>query len=90
VAALLDARGCLTEAGHAALASARPGQAPPELAAHLASCSRCQLRLLAGGPVALAMRKRKPPPPRWRLLAVLVAAVLLVLTAYVTLSRFAP
>jgi hypothetical protein len=90
VAVLLDAKGCLTDAGQAALESARPGQAPPELAAHVASCSRCQTRLLAGGRLALAMRIRKAPPPRWRLLAVLAAAVLLVLTAYATLSRFAP
>ena len=73
---LLDARGCLTDEGLAAVAGAAPGQAPPEAAAHLASCPRCQERLLA--------RERAPGPaerparaaPPYRNLA-LVAGVLL-------------
>jgi hypothetical protein len=51
----LDARGCLSERGLAALASAAVGQAPPEVAAHLAGCARCQDRLLGVG------RTTKPP-----------------------------
>jgi len=89
VSALVDGRGCLTDAGHAAVRSAPAGQAPPELAAHLAACARCQERLLAGGRAALAMRTKKEPPPRWRLLAVMAAAALLVLATLVTLRRFA-
>jgi len=38
--------GCLSEADLRALQGARPGQAPPALAQHLAGCSRCQQRLL--------------------------------------------
>jgi hypothetical protein len=45
--ALIDARGCLTDAGIAALRTAVPGRAPADLSAHLASCARCQERLLA-------------------------------------------
>ena len=52
---LVDARGCLTEAGIAAVTTAAPGQTPPELAAHLATCGRCQERFLSGG---------VPRPPR--------------------------
>ena len=44
---LLDTRGCLTAAGFAALQSSVPGQAPLELAQHLAGCARCQGRMLA-------------------------------------------
>jgi hypothetical protein len=44
---LLDARGCLTGAGFSALRAAAPGQAPLEVAQHLASCAVCQSRLLA-------------------------------------------
>jgi len=36
----------LSEAGLAALASAPAGQAPAEVATHLAACARCQERLL--------------------------------------------
>jgi hypothetical protein len=44
---LLDARGCLSNTGFAALRSSLPGQAPLEVAQHLAGCPRCQARLLA-------------------------------------------
>ena len=44
--ALLDAAGCLTPSGLATLVRAPVGQAPPELATHLAGCARCQERLL--------------------------------------------
>jgi hypothetical protein len=59
---LLDARGCLTDQGLAALAQAPVGQAPPEVATHLAGCPRCQDRLLsvertAGGGRAKAARQ---------------------------------
>jgi hypothetical protein len=50
VSALVDARGCLTPAGMAALEKAAVGEAPPELARHLAACDRCQARLLAAAP----------------------------------------
>ena len=61
---LRDARGCLTEAGFRALEEAGAGAVPPELAAHLAGCPRCQDRLLQrdAGP----RRPRQAPPPAWR------------------------
>ncbi len=43
---VLDARGCVTDEALASLAGAPVGQAPPEVAAHLAGCERCQDRLL--------------------------------------------
>lgn len=45
-AAPFDATGCLTEAGVTACREAPPGRAPAEIAAHVASCMRCQQRLL--------------------------------------------
>jgi hypothetical protein len=83
VTGLVDARGCLTDAGFAALASARPGGAPAELAAHLGGCARCQDRVLqaaAGVEGAGAGRLRKPARSerrRWLALA-LVMGVLLI------------
>lgn len=44
---LLDSRGCLTEAGLRLVAQATPGQAPRDLAAHVAACGPCQRRLLS-------------------------------------------
>ncbi len=85
--ALRDDKGCLTPAGILAVQSAALGKAPAELAGHVASCARCQERLLAGGIVALVTRKRKDPPPRWRVAVVLAAVILLVLSLLFTLGR---
>jgi hypothetical protein len=59
VTALVDARGCLTDAGIASLRAAEPGRARPELSSHLASCARCQERILAMD----SPGHRKPGPP---------------------------
>jgi hypothetical protein len=86
--ALLDPHGCLTASGLDALKGASPGQAPTELAAHLAQCARCQRRLLSlGGPGALHAGKPRQtaPPPVWRTLVVVVAALLLLASVLVTL-----
>jgi hypothetical protein len=80
-----DGRGCLTEAGLAALAAAPPGQAPPELASHLAACPRCQQRLLAGP--GQPRRPRRRPPPPWRILAVLGGLLLAALALLVLIRR---
>jgi hypothetical protein len=77
---LVDARGCLTDAGFKALGSARPGEAPAELAAHLAGCARCQDRVLQGATGADGVRTRSAAPrsARRRYLALaLVMGVLL-------------
>jgi hypothetical protein len=86
-AALLDERGCLTAEGLGVVAAARPGTVPPELAAHVASCARCQRRLLSGPEAGFqpeARRTQAPPP--WRIIVVLGACVALAALAAV-LSR---
>jgi hypothetical protein len=91
--AMLDARGCLTDAALAALDKAPPGQGPPEAAAHLAACARCQRRFLARGgkdeaaisPVA----RTATPPPLWRTIAVVVAVIVLALTAMIGIRMLA-
>ncbi|MET0555124.1 MAG: hypothetical protein ABW221_18925 [Vicinamibacteria bacterium] len=78
--ALVDARGCLTDAGFAALAAARPGQAPAELAAHLAGCARCQDRVLqAATGTDAASRTRgavRSSRRRWGALALVIGILL--------------
>jgi hypothetical protein len=85
---LADPKGHLTPAGLAALASARPGNAPVELATHLASCARCQDRMLSGATDGSPTRReRRAPPPPWRIWAVLAAALFLLLSILATIQR---
>lgn len=91
-AELFDARGCLTSGAFARIAAAPPGRAPAELAAHLASCGRCQRRLLATASSAARGAGRRAPPSVWRTALVMVAGVLLVVLAvgmlrYLTIPR---
>lgn len=85
--ALLDARGCLTEAGFVALDAAPPGRGPADAAAHLAGCSRCQRRFLARGGDKIAGISATPgkavAPPLWRTLAALFAVLVLVAMALI-------
>ena len=83
----LDARGCLTEAGFAAVSAAAVGLVPPELAAHLASCGRCQQRLLGGGVERPAVKRKTPS--LGCMLFVLAAVVLTVLGLLLTLRYLA-
>jgi hypothetical protein len=80
VTSLVDARGCLTDAGFAALAATRPGEAPAELAAHLARCARCQDRVLqasAGTDAAGRMRgEARSARRRWGALALVIGILL--------------
>jgi hypothetical protein len=77
--ALFDGQGCLTPAAFAAIAAAPPGAAPPELAAHLAGCARCQRRLLAKAMGTTGPRgPRRERPPVWRTVVVVFAGVVLV------------
>ena len=89
---LLDRRGCLTEAGLLALAASPPGRGPAEVVAHLGHCGRCQEAVLsrASGRPADAPRARKEPPPLWRTILVIVAVLLMVMTALVTLRQLRP
>jgi hypothetical protein len=73
---LLDPRGCLTGAALAALARAPVGQAPPEIAAHLAGCPRCQDRLL-GADRAKSREARADAEPRPYLKLAIVGGLLL-------------
>ena len=88
-AALVDARGCLTAAGFAALSRAPVGRAPADLAAHLAGCARCQERMLAGGaPVRPAPAAPGRRTPRlWLGVALAFAALLLALGALILAAR---
>jgi hypothetical protein len=74
---LLDARGCLTTAGFAAVAAAPVGKVPLELASHLATCGRCQQRLLAGGVERPRLRKAAPSLGRMFLVLGLVLLAIL-------------
>jgi len=88
--ALIDGRGCLTPAGFAALSRAPIGRAPAELATHLASCSRCQERMLAGGTSAGRPSPASSPPrkPRlWLGVALAFAALLLAVAALMLAGR---
>ena len=91
--ALLDGRGCLTEAGFVALDHAPPGRGPADAAAHLAGCSRCQRRFLArGGKDAAgisATPTRAVAPPLWRTGAVVVAVLVLVAVAMIGIRLLA-
>lgn len=83
---LFDGRGCLTEAGLAALAGAVPGAAPPELAQHVTSCARCQeLWLRAASPEP---RKPRLTPAdaarrRWGMTAIVLGMLIFALAALV-------
>ena len=87
-AALVDIRGCLTEAGFRALERAAVGKAPAELAAHLAACPRCQDRMLSGrrAPGEAPHAERRTPPPPWRLWLMVGFMILLLVMFAVTLQ----
>ena len=93
MSALTDARGCLTDAGFAALEAAPPGQGPADAAAHLAGCARCQRRFLARGDMKAgairAVPGRAQAPPLWRTVVIVVAALVLVATAMVGMRLLA-
>jgi hypothetical protein len=86
---LVDARGCLTPAGFAALSRAPVGHAPADLAAHLAACSRCQERMLGGGsaarPAPASPTRRKPR--LWLGVTLAFVALLLALAALILAGR---
>jgi hypothetical protein len=75
--------GCPTALELSQLQSSVPGQAPEELARHVAACERCQQRVLFGDSARATGKRREPPewpsPKRalLLLLAVLVAFAML-------------
>lgn len=94
MSALVDPRGCLTPAGMAALQRAPLGQAPDELARHLASCARCQARLLEVGAGSEHRPAGRPAPAQgagapgrlWRPIVFIVAALAFALGALALMS----
>jgi len=90
---LLDARGCLTEAGFMAVGAAPPGQGPVEAAAHLAGCSRCQRRFLARGGHETGGIRATPgkavAPPLWRTGVVVLGVLALVAVALMAIRILA-
>ena len=83
--ALQDANGHVNAAGFQALQAAAPGQAPAELATHLAGCDACQQKLLvasAPGPRRAPGRKPMPlAPSPGRTVLLLVLTVVFVMLA---------
>jgi hypothetical protein len=99
VSALVDPRGCLTPAGMAAVQRAPVGGTPAELAQHLATCARCQARLLAaaaghpGRPDAADARAAAGSSSARRLLrtvAFVVAALVLAMAALALVALLRP
>jgi hypothetical protein len=83
---LLDARGCLTDAGLAALADAAPGAAPAELAQHVTACARCQdrwLRSASPEPRRKHLTPEEASRRRWGMTAITLAMLLFALVALV-------
>lgn len=88
---LLDARGCLTEAGLAALAGAAPGAAPPDLAQHVASCARCQelwLKSDSPGPHRPRLTQEETARRRWGRTAIVLGVLLFALGALVVTLNY--
>ena len=84
----LDASGCLTPAGIAAVRAAPPGEAPEPLARHLSACPRCQERALAGGVPRGPRRTSRPAlPSPGRLLVLLLALLAAMAAFFITLRQ---
>jgi hypothetical protein len=76
---LLTPSGCLSEQGLQLLRRSPPGQGPPELAAHLVACGRCQRRLLESDRAPGQPRRRRRARSPSFVAAGLIAAVGLLL-----------
>ena len=93
--ALLDAHGHLSAAGLLALQAAPAGQAPAELASHLAACAACQEKLLVAstpGPRRRPGRKPMPlaPSPGRTILLLLLTAVFVMIALWSLRRLVAP
>jgi anti-sigma-K factor RskA len=84
---LFDAQGCLTAEGFARIEASPPGRAPAELAAHLASCVRCQRRLLVASSPAHRSSGPRERPPLWRTAVVVAACIMLVVITLIWLRQ---
>jgi hypothetical protein len=88
-AAWFDGRGCLTEAGVAAVRAAAPAPPPPDLANHISGCAACQERLLALGRPAPRPSATPSGFQRWRLAILTGTVLLMALYALWTMWRLA-
>ncbi len=86
-----DVRGCLTAAGLAALSVAPPGDAPEDLARHVAACRSCQRRWFQASLTAEERARRTKAPKAdakarfWRMVLFALLALVLALGTLVTL-----
>jgi hypothetical protein len=81
---------CLSEEQIASLRESAPGQAPAELARHLAGCERCQSRALFGAVRKPGAKRDAPATPSLGRALLLLALVVLAMGAFLwTLSRLA-
>jgi hypothetical protein len=81
-----EAGGCLSREQVSLLQSATPGQAPPEIAQHLAACARCQERVLLGWDRAPSRRPAATPSLERLLLVVGVVLVAIAMFFYSVLK----
>jgi hypothetical protein len=81
---------CLSEDQIASLRDAAPGQAPVELAQHLAGCERCQSRALFGSVRKTGIKREPPKLPSLSRALLMLALVVLAMVGFLwTLSRLA-
>jgi hypothetical protein len=73
---------CLTDAQLARLRDSAPGEAPAELARHLATCERCQARALFGAERPAGHKREPPKLPSLKRSLLLLGLVVLAMAAF--------
>ena len=73
---------CLSEADVSRVRGASAGEVPEELARHLATCDRCQGRVLFGAVRRTRRRREMPPMPTSKRALVLLAVMAAALVAF--------
>lgn len=73
---------CLTDAQLARLRDSAPGEAPAELAQHLATCERCQSRALFGAARPAGGKREAPKMPSLKRSLLLMALLVLAMAAF--------
>jgi hypothetical protein len=72
----------LTDSELARVRDGAPGEAPPELAQHLASCEHCQARALFGAERPTGRRREPPKMPSLKRSLLLLALVVFAMAAF--------
>jgi hypothetical protein len=80
-----DERGCITQAGLDALREAPVGQAPNDLAEHVAGCKNCQYRMLSGGRPRSVAGTKPRGPLLWRVVLFAIVGLALALMTLLTM-----